>query len=190
MPGGDAIQAVLATDGGNVSAMDSAVYFIPSEKGSRPAGRRWQERRDGGSDAPHHRMDLATPKGYGRSGSAGVFDGFGRQARSRRRHAESSIECVVVSVSRSVGWRNGMGGRVRTGQTITAGADGLEPLRGAGIAGAIEQHPAFDRAGIIWHGTAVDGMPAIASQGCGFGDEAGDGAGDRVNRFAPRGGLA
>src|ERR1035437_5938757 len=111
MSGSHAVQATVAADGGNVSSVDSTVYFV-SSSGGRIVG-----------------MDMAAPKGHGRAGSAGVFNGFGGQARSRRCYTESSVECVVVSLSGSAGWRNGMGGRFRAGKTITAGAGRFNPGR-------------------------------------------------------------
>ncbi len=94
VPGSDAVQAIVASDGGNVSPMDSAVYLVSSQSGP------WRRAR---SDAPCRRLDLAASEGNGRGGSAGLFDGLGGAASSGCGHTESGVECFVISLSRGVG---------------------------------------------------------------------------------------
>ena len=79
-----------------------------------------------------------------------------------------ALNALLFLYREVIGWRNGVGGRVREGQTVAAGANGAEPGGGAGLVGATERHPAFNRAGFVWDGFAVDGVFEIASQGCGL----------------------
>ena len=89
MLGSHAVQATVASDGGDVFAMDSAVYFVPSLQSphltpalSPPVGS--GEGEDG-------RLDLAASEGNGRRGSAGISHGPGREAPGGCGHTESSV---------------------------------------------------------------------------------------------------
>jgi len=60
---------------------------------------------------------------YRRLGFGGLFCFIANQRRSQMRRYRS----VVIFMSRGVGCGDGLGGRVRAGQTVAAGADGVEP---------------------------------------------------------------
>jgi len=83
-------KAIVASDGGNVSTVDSAFYLVSSQT-------------SGGHRRAATEVDLAASQGHGRGGSAGLFDGLGGAASGECGHTESSVECFVISISRSVG---------------------------------------------------------------------------------------
>ena len=113
-------------------------------------------------------MGLAASQGHGGAGGAGISDGPGGEAQRQRGDPESGVERLAISVPGGAGRGDGVGGWIRAGTPVTAGAGGIEPTGGARAFEAIDRHTAIDWADVICDGDAVDGGDAAAGQGCGF----------------------